>query len=287
MGHSINKINGGYHMDNEKRRELIAKSPISFSGLKKLNLGAGIFLGVQGIIMIALGYLLEWNRDIYTFYLKFKIVSIIPPNFQVLPDPQVAFTVTNLGVVLSSFLLLSALALLIIAFVKYDSYVENLKKGMNPYRWYEYAITSSIMIVIIATFVGVWDLWSLVMIFVLNAIMIMFGYMMEKINFYTKKTDWSAYLLGCVSGFTPWVVLAAYFVAALGSTETNPPTFVYLTLLLYFIIFNTFSINMILQYKGLGKWKDYLYGERVYVLLSFIAKTILAWLVFVGVFSPF
>lgn len=274
-------------MDNEKRRELIAKSPISFSGLKKLNLGAGIFLGVQGIIMIALGYLLEWNRDIYTFYLKFKIVSIIPPNFQVLPDPQVAFTVTNLGVVLSSFLLLSALALLIIAFVKYDSYVENLKKGMNPYRWYEYAITSSIMIVIIATFVGVWDLWSLVMIFVLNAIMIMFGYMMEKINFYTKKTDWSAYLLGCVSGFTPWVVLAAYFVAALGSTETNPPTFVYLTLLLYFIIFNTFSINMILQYKGLGKWKDYLYGERVYVLLSFIAKTILAWLVFVGVFSPF
>ena len=79
-----------------------------------------------------------------------------------------------------------------------------------------------------------------------------------------------------------WTLLAGT-----GSTETNPPTFVYLTLLLYFIIFNTFSINMILQYKGVGKWKDYLYGERVYVLLSFTAKTILAWLVFVGVFSPF
>lgn len=274
-------------MDNELRRELIAKSPISFSGLKKLNTGAGIFLFVQGILMVALGYLLNWNRDIYTFYLKFKIISLTPPNFQVLPDPQVIFTVTNLGVVLSSFLLISGIALLLIAFVKNKSYVENLKKGINPYRWYEYAITSSIMLVIIATFVGVWDLWSLVMIFVLNAIMIMFGYMMEKINLYTKKTDWSAYLLGCVSGFTPWVVLAAYFVAALGSSETNPPTFVYLTLLIYFILFNTFSINMILQYKGIGKWKDYLYGERVYILLSFIAKTILAWLVFVGVFSPF
>jgi len=32
---------------------------------------------------------------------------------------------------------------------------------------------------------------------------------------------------------------------------------------------------------------DYLYGERVYVILSFVAKTILAWLVFVGVFAPF
>lgn len=130
-------------------------------------------------------------------------------------------------------------------------------------------------------------MWSLVMIFVLNSVMIMCGYLMEKINFYTKTTDWSAYLLGCLARFTPWVVLAAYFIAALGSSDTNPPTFVYLTLLFYFIIFNTFSINMILQYKGVGKWKDYLYGERVYVLLSFTAKTILAWLVFIGVFAPF
>ena len=273
-------------MDNDLRRDSITNSPISFSGLKKLNASAGVFLFVQGIVMIALGYLLTWNRDIYTFYLKFKVVSLIPPSFQVLPNPQVVYTLTHLGAILSSFLLISGIALLLIAFVKNKTYIENLKKGMNPYRWYEYAITSSIMLVIIATFVGVWDLWSLVMIFVLNAIMIMFGYIMEKINFYTKKTDWSAYLLGCLAGFTPWVVLAAYFIAELGSSQTKPPAFVYYILLFYFILFNTFSINMILQYKGVGRWKDYLYGERVYILLSFIAKTMLAWIVFIGIFAP-
>ena len=157
---------------------------------------------------------------------------------------------------------------------------------MNPYRWYEYAFSSSIMIVIIATFVGVWDLWSLVMIFILNAMMIMFGYLMEKINQFPKKTDWSPYLLGCISGLTPWIVLAAYFVAALGSAETEPPSFVYAILLIYFILFNTFSINMVLQYKGVGKWKDYLYGERVYIILSLVAKTLLAWIAFVGIFAP-
>ena len=277
---------GGIIMDNELRRELIEKSPISFSGLKKLSIGAGIFLGIQGIIMIIIGYLLEWNQDIYTFYINFKVISLNPLNFQILPDPQVIFTLSYLGIIVSSFLLISAFALLSIAFWKNKNYVENLKKGMNPYRWYEYFFSSSIMLVIIATFVGVWDLWSLVMIFVLNAVMIMCGYLMEKINFYTKKTDWSAYLLGCLAGFTPWVVLAAYFIAALGSAETEPPTFVYAILAFYFIIFNTFSINMILQYKGIGKWKDYLYGERAYILLSFTAKTILAWLVFVGVFAP-
>ncbi|MCW4041504.1 MAG: hypothetical protein NWE83_12235 [Candidatus Bathyarchaeota archaeon] len=33
--------------------------------------------------------------------------------------------------------------------------------------------------------------------------------------------------------------------------------------------------------------KDYLYDERFYILLSFIAKSILAWIVFVGILSPF
>jgi hypothetical protein len=274
-------------MDNELRRELIAKSPINFAGLRRLNIGAGILHLIQGIIMLGLGFFLTWDRALYTFYLKFKIISVSPPDFQVLPDPQVAVTLSYLGAILASFLLISAVAHFVIAFARNKSYVQNLKNAMNPYRWYEYALSSSIMLVILATFVGVWEVWSLVMIFVLNAMMIMFGYLMEKINQYPKKTDWSPYLLGCVSGFTPWVVMAAYFIAAVNSTGVNPPTFVYLALVLYFVMFNTFSINMILQYKGIGRWKDYLYGERVYIILSLAAKTILAWLVFVGIFAPF
>jgi hypothetical protein len=166
-------------------------------------------------------------------------------------------------------------------------YVENLKKGMNPYRWYEYVFSSSIMIVLIATFTGIWDFWLLSAIFVLNAMMIMFGYLMEVINQRTEKTSWAAFILGCISGGFPWVVLFAYFIAAVMSTGLNPPAFVYSIFFIYFIVFNIFALNMFLQYKGIGRWKDYLYGERVYIILSFVAKTILAWLVFVGIFAPF
>jgi hypothetical protein len=84
---------------------------------------------------------------------------------------------------------------------------------------------------------------------------------------------------GCISGGLPWVVLFAYFVAAVMSTGTNPPAFVYSIFFIYFVVFNIFALNMVLQYKGVGRWKDYLYGERVYIILSFVAKTILAWLV--------
>jgi len=158
---------------------------------------------------------------------------------------------------------------------------------MNPYRWYEYAFSSSIMIVLISLFLGVWDFWSLVMIFTLNAMMIMFGYLMEKMNQMTEKTDWSAFLLGCVSGGIPWVVLLANFIGLATSTNLRPPAFVYMIVVIYFILFNSFAVNMVLQYKGVGKWKDYLYGERIYIVLSLLAKSILAWIVFVGIFAPF
>ena len=97
---------------------------------------------------------------------------------------------------------------------------------MNPYRWYEYAFSSSIMIWVIATFVGIWDFWSLAMIFVLNAMMIMFGYLMEKLNQNIEKTSWSPFLLGSISGGFPWVVLFAYFTGAVINSGNNVPNFV-------------------------------------------------------------
>lgn len=270
----------------KERQEIIANSPISFKYLKRFNTAAGVLHLIQGIIMLSLGTLLKWEQSIYTFYLKLNIVTGPPLRIEITPDPQILFTFGSLGVIVASFPLISAIAHFTIAYPKNKSYNENLKKGMNPYRWYEYAFSSSIMIVLIALFVGPWDVWSLGMIFVLNAMMIMFGYLMELVNQRTEKTTWSPFILGSISGGTPWIVLYAYFIAAVRSTDLNPPAFVYFLFFVYFILFNVFAINMVLQYKGVGRWRDYLYGERVYIILSFVAKTILAWIVFIGVFAP-
>ncbi len=136
-------------------------------------------------------------------------------------------------------------------------------------------------------FLSVWDFWSLVMIFVLNAMTIMFGYLTELVNQKTDRTNWSPYILGCISGVITWIVIFSYFVAAVGSTGLNPPTFVYIILGIYFILYNIFALNMVLQYKGIGGWRNYLYGERIYIILSFVAKITLVWLVFVGIFAQF
>jgi sulfite exporter TauE/SafE len=273
-------------MNYKERQKIIASSPISFKYLRRFNIAAGVLHLIMGIMMLALGLILDWTRDVYTFYIKLDIISTAPPVFEVAPDPQVLFSIGYLGVILAIFPLMSAIAHLAIAFPKNERYNKFLKKGMNPYRWYEYALSSSVMIFVIALFL-VWDFWSLVMIFVLNAITMMFGHQMELLNQKTEKTKWSPFVLGCVTGFTPWIILFVYFLAAVNSSGAEPPAFVYLILFIYFGLFNVFALNMILQYKGIGKWKDYLYGERMFIILSFVAKTALAWLVFTGIFAPF
>jgi hypothetical protein len=49
-----------------------------------------------------------------------------------------------------------------------------------------------------------------------------------------------------------------------------------------FILFNTFALNMWLQYRGRGRWANPVFVERVYVWLSLIAKSALAWQVYFG-----
>ena len=48
----------------------------------------------------------------------------------------------------------------------------------------------------------------------------------------------------------------------------------------------SFTLNMVPQYEGARPWRDYLYGEGSYIILSFVAKAILSWIVFVGIFTP-
>jgi hypothetical protein len=157
---------------------------------------------------------------------------------------------------------------------------------MNPVRFYEYALSSSLMIVLIGMLSGLWDLGAIILIFGLNAMMNLFGIMMELHNQTTQKTDWTAFIYGCIAGIIPWIVIFIYFLGAVNSGDAKPPDFVYAIIPTLFVFFNIFAINMVLQYRKVGRWRDYLFGERVYIILSLTTKSILAWLIFAGTLAP-
>jgi hypothetical protein len=142
------------------------------------------------------------------------------------------------------------------------------------------------MIVIIAMLVGMYDLSSLILIFALNATMNLFGLLMERQNRLAGRVDWTAYIFGCFAGIVPWITIVLYLVGAASSVDTEIPGFVYAIIASIFVFFNIFALNMLLQYKRVGPWKNYLFGERMYIVLSLVAKSALAWQIFSGTLRP-
>jgi hypothetical protein len=233
---------------------------------------------VQGVLMIILSN--DTTYPIYTNFLGFDLET-----FSLSPEPKLLYEL-RFGPAVAAFLLISALAHFYLSTVGNKKYVKNLKRGMNPIRFYEYALSSSLMIVLIGMLSGLWDLGAIILIFGLNAMMNLFGIMMELHNQTTGKTDWTSYIYGCIAGIIPWIVIVVYFVGSVTSGEQGPPDFVYAIIPTLFVFFNIFAINMLLQYKKVGRWKDYLFGERVYIILSLTSKSVLAWIIFAGTLAP-
>ena len=101
------------------------------------------------------------------------------------------------------------------------------------------------------------------------------------------KPQWLHYIFGCIAGAVPWIVILATLVLSATQPGAAPiPGFVIAIFVSLFIAFNVFAINMVLQYGKIGRWRDYLYGERAYMLFSLVAKTLLAWQVFSGTLRP-
>lgn len=165
----------------------------------------------------------------------------------------------------------------------HDIYNADLERCQNRFRWYEYAISSSVMIWVIAMFVGVSDVCSLICIFGINMCMNFFGLLMEHENSgaATATVTWRPFWFGCVAGIPPWISVITGL-----ATSSSPPGFVYGIFISYIIMFGLFPLNMVLQFKRVGKWADYRFGEFVYIVLSLVAKSLLGWFVFGGLNQP-
>jgi len=240
--------------------------------LRTWNIAVGITLAIQAVMMAVL------TND---FALPVTATFMSgPPGTP--PELHHLFNIaTGWGVF--AFLAISAVSLLIIASPPvFPWYKRNLLLNRNYGRWIEYFFSASIMIVLIAQITGISDIAALLAIFGINGCMILFGALQEK---YEKpgRPGWLPFWFGSFGGIIPWIAIIIYVVAP--GLETSPPGFVYGIIASLFVFFNCFAVNMVLQYKKVGPWRDYLFGEKVYIILSLTAKALLAWQVFAPVLT--
>ena len=281
-------------MSDKKEAKLAKKT--STAGLTRYNFAAGVLHLVSAISLLAIllqvkvqGYFpvtAEWMQGPPGFKVGGQYKGPDGNFVPVVAPQKVELFTINLGGAIVAFLLLSAIFHFAIISPWFKRrYFDGLAKNHNYFRWTEYSLSSSIMITSIMLLNGFTDFAGLIAVFAVNASMIMFGALQEKYETPGNKKA-LPFIMGCMTGIVPWIIIgiSAFRPGYTGKNEI--PAFVIGIIVTIFIAFNTFAINQALQYRQVGKWKDYLFGERVYITLSFVAKSLLAWQVFSGAIIP-
>lgn len=257
---------------------MAASAPLSISverlnGLRRYNRIAGVFHLAQAIAIIVLS-----NDFALPVSINYLLDAPVPgARFETLSVVDVPIA---LGVAVFS--LLSALAHFWISGPGFARYGVDLANKRNIARWIEYSISSTIMIVLISMINSIWNAVALLGIIGCNVSMILFGWLQEKYE-EPGKGGLLPFWFGCIAGAVPWIAMFWLLIAP-GATN-HAPGFVYGIVISLFLFFNCFALVQWLQYKQIGRWSDYLVGERTYITLSFVAKSALAWQIFAGVLA--
>ena len=244
-------------------------TPAEQRRLRTLNLAAAALHLAQAVAVVVLAT--DFALPITASYLAG------PPGTA--PAPATVLADLPTGIAVAGFLFLSFLAHLVVATGWFRNYIGDLSRQINRARWVEYSLSSTLMIVVIAQLVGISDVAALIGICGANISMILFGWLQEKYE-QAGTGGWLPFIFGCIAGAVPWLAILYYTIAP--GSEAEPPGFVYGIVVSLFLFFNVFALNQWLQYRARGKWADYLFGERTYIVLSLVAKSLLAWQVFGG-----
>lgn len=192
-------------------------------------------------------------------------------------SPEALFDLP-IGAAIAVFLAFAALDHLLTATVFRRTYDDDLRAGINRFRWVEYSFSATIMVVLIALYAGITGISALIGMAGVNVAMILFGWLQESANPPGRSTvTMQPFWFGCVAGAAPWVAIGYNLVAA-----EEVPGFVVGIFVSLFLFFNSFALNQWLQYRQIGPWRNYAFGEKTYLVLSLVAKSALAWQIFAG-----
>ncbi len=243
-------------------------TPERFANLRIWNLALTAAHAVQAVLIVVLS-----GSFVIT------VVSTFPegPPGTAAPPSEALFDV-RIGFAMGLFLALAAFDHLVTATVARGTYEHDLRGGINRFRWVEYSVSATIMVILIGFYSGITNITAVVAVAGANAGMILFGWLQERMNPPGRETTtMMPFWFGTLAGIAPWIAIAIQIIGS----ETVPG-FVYGIVITQFVLFFSFGLNQWLQYQSVGRWKDYLYGEKVYLVLSLAAKSLLAWQIYFG-----
>ena len=243
-------------------------TPDRLAGLRRWNLCLTVLHAAQAVAVLALAS--DFAIEVTSSFPEG------PPGTRV-PVAERLFDVP-IGATIALFLALAALDHGLTATVLRARYEMGLRQGVNRFRWLEYSVSATLMILLICFYGGITGIVAIIAIIGANVAMILFGWVQETVNPPGRtSTTMLPFWAGCVAGAAPWIAVAVN----LAGSQTVPG-FVYGIFFSLFAFFVTFAVNQWLQYREIGPWREYAFGEKAYLALSLVAKSALAWQIFAG-----
>ncbi len=172
-----------------------------------------------------------------------------------------------------------------------DTYIEWLKRKMNPGRWLEYFFSASIMQTVIMALSGFTNVWTLIFATVMLAVTQLFGHATEQYLWASRNEKllfwerWQFFLYGFISFLPPWIAIYyQFYYSVLNSEGPGPPDWVNAIIWSLVIVFLSFAAVMIRYVRNWDEHDVSFTAEKWYCVLSLVSKTILTWQLYFGVY---
>lgn len=219
------------------------------------------------------------------------------------------YWLVNLAVLLPIPAIISSVAHFMYATVLLDKYNVMIRAGFNWLRWIEYSLSAGFMIIIVALLCGVNDLFTLICFWVLNLLLQLGGGLAEIGVSQSKPGSMShgtmavthiqtnrnlqfissvLLLLGVLQFLVTWVLIGVSFFSAVheSSQSRNIPDIVWAIVFVMFALFSSFAVLFYANWPRRPENKrfvqDFQKVEATYIVLSFVSKTVLQWMVVGG-----
>ena len=201
--------------------------------------------------------------------------TILAPASRVLTD-------VPLRVLVSIVMAISAAGMLLMATRLKAANERAVKNNIVPVRWIYFAITVALMTEVVALLSGIQDLLVLKLIAGVVVAAKLLDWHSEQMNKGAKRPAWFTFGISALLNALPWLVI---LVSAVGTTVFGMERLAWYVYALYAVVIASMialALNMRNQFKRSGKWKDYAFADRNYLLIDLLSKSAFAIILIVG-----
>ena len=163
------------------------------------------------------------------------------------------------------------------------NYIEEVDGGTNSLRMIEYTISATLMQIAIALVLGIGDRLVIVGVSALTVVTMLLGLIAEQLKYDRKVMAWTAHFTGWLSMLSVWAILGRKFYYTIQTSDTKPPEFVYVIVIVIAFLYSLFGGIQFYQLCKSNRQPDIKlnrYVEMIYCVNSLVSKTFLGWMIF-------